>query len=493
MESFIARFSPRFFAGLIGILLLLPIGLLHALPKREFRGAWVHTVWNTDYAKMSSAELQRYYIDLLDSFQRAGINAVIFQVRPAADAFYQSDLEPWSRFLTGKQGQAPNPLWDPLSFMVEECHRRAMEFHAWFNPYRAATVSIDKLLPEHPYHLKPELFFEYSKQLYFDPGHPEARKHTLQVVADVVRRYDIDAVHLDDYFYPYKVNGKEIPDQYCFKKYGSLDGFAPNEKDNWRRNNINLLVKALSDTIKKIKPWVRFGISPFCSEKVNYNQLYADIGLWTKDKTIDYVAPQLYWEIGHRHADYEKMLRWWTENSHGCQLYIGQNIESTVKVSTSRGVESQLQRKMQLTYNSPLVGGNIWWPGYLIAKNPDNFTDSIRTYYHHIALPPNYKYIDSIPPAPVVRIDTHSTPRGMEIRWQEPYSKSLEDKAVYYAVYCFKRDERVDLEDPTKLVKIQRETAYMLPVDQRRKMYKYVVTALDRMFNESGAVRVIIP
>ncbi|MDD3843361.1 MAG: family 10 glycosylhydrolase, partial [Bacteroidales bacterium] len=246
------------------VALLLPVLLLSQQPvKREFRGAWIHTVGNQQFKTMSTDSIKAMLIKTLDILEEAGVNAVIFQVRPQADALYVSNHEPWSRFITGQQGKAPNPLWDPLQFMIEESHQRGMELHAWCNPYRVTSNEQEQLHPSHLYFKKPYLFKRYGKQLYFDPGEPEAVEHTVKVIADIVERYDVDAIHFDDYFYPYPIQFEEFHDDHSFVKYAYDQGYEYWQKSDWRRNNVSTLIKALNDTIKSIKPWVRFGISPF--------------------------------------------------------------------------------------------------------------------------------------------------------------------------------------------------------------------------------------
>jgi uncharacterized lipoprotein YddW (UPF0748 family) len=463
---------------------------LSGLPKREFRGAWVHTVWNTEYSRMSTQEMQQHYITLLDCFQKAGINAVIFQVRPEGDAFYKSDLEPWSRFLTGEQGKAPNPLWDPLDFVINECHKRAMEIHAWFNPFRAAT-NVDKpLAPNHLYNSKPELFLKYGTQLFFNPGEPESIKHTVKVIVDVLNRYDIDAVHFDDYFYPYKIENEEFPDDASFKKYGKKIA----SKNDWRRNNVSALIRTLSDTIKTLKPWVRFGVSPFCIEKINYNSLYADVLSWMNAGLIDYVAPQLYWEIGHRYADYERMLQWWSVNVKKCKLFIGQNIESTVNITNADETsKSQLYRKMQLASNNAAVEGNIWWPGYSILENPNGFTDSLTRYYKNMVLPPAYESADSKIPLPVIATNIIYTPEGALLQWTVPDATEPANQARYYCIYSFDRNEKPNINDASRLLNVQCDTSFLIPAAKLKSKRKYVITALDRMNNESIVTKVLYP
>ena len=472
-------------------------------PKREFRGTWIHTVWNQDYRNMTTPEMQQHFCNLLDTFAIAGINVVVFQVRPQADAFYLSEIEPWSRFITGIQGQAPEPVWDPLEFLIEECHQRGMELHAWFNPYRVKVTDTEELCHDHLYYAKPYLFLPYGRQIFFDPGHPESREHTLRVIADVVTRYDIDAVHFDDYFYPYKLQYEEFPDEESFMNYHKIDGFGRFEKNNWRRNNVNILIRDLNITIKEIKPWVKFGVSPFgvwrnkatdptgseTRALSNYDELYADIKLWVENGWIDYNVPQLYWTIGNPAADYEILIKWWSENNFGQQLYIGQDIGRTVNIKKDDGtVENQLYRKMQMVRENPNVHGNIWWSGYNLSRNPGGIIDSLSIdYQRYPSLLPLYKHIDSIPPAPVKNLKAKKLKDGsVGLSWTVQPAKDEMDKAAYFCVYRFEANEKIDLEDATKILKIARNNYYIAPAPEGKQRYKYVVTAIDRLHNESA-------
>lgn len=253
----------RLLSTLFALILAMTVCCSQELPKREFRGAWLHIVGNQKIKTMSMEQIQTWFINTLDTLQMTGCNAVIFQIRPQADAFYKSELEPWTRFLTGEQGVAPDPLWDPLEFMIEECHARGMELHAWLNPYRVTSNDEEVLCKDHLYYKKPYLFKRYGKQLFFDPGEPEAIEHTVNVIADIVTRYDVDAIHFDDYFYPYPVKYEEFHDDDSFVKYAKDQGFEYWQKNDWRRNNVATLMHKINDTIKAIKPWIRFGISPF--------------------------------------------------------------------------------------------------------------------------------------------------------------------------------------------------------------------------------------
>lgn len=463
-------------------------------PKREFRGAWYPTVVNTTWKNMTTDEIKADIISNLDIFKKLNINAVIFQVRPQADALFVSDLEPWSRFITGTQGKAPEPFFDPTQFVVEECHKRGMEMHAWFNPYRVTSNNKEVLAPNHLYFKHPELFVQYGPQIYFDPGQPGSREHTIKVIADFVRRYDIDAIHFDDYFYPYRLPYLEFPDEESFIKYHEIDGFGRFDKNNWRRNNVNILIKELSKTIKSIKPWVKFGISPFgvwrnnsidpngsesSALQTNYDDLYADILLWAKEGWIDYNAPQLYWEIGHSRANYLPLVKWWAENNHGVNLYIGQSIRSQLEIKNSSGdFVNQLYRKMALVRKNLNIQGNIWWSGLGFSSQPKLMDSLINNYQKYPALLPVYKNIDTIPPQPVSNLVLR---KGYLI-WTAPNASGDMDKAVYYCVYKFGIGEAIDINDASKLTDIVRDTKYK--TDASRGV-KYVVTALDRLQNES--------
>ena len=365
-------------------------------PKCEFRGAWLHIVGNQQIKEMNSDQIRQWFRNTLDTLEMTGCNAVIFQVRPQADAFYHSSLEPWSRFLTGEQGKAPCPDWDPLQFMIDECHSRGMELHAWLNPYRVTSNDEEQLSPEHLYFKKPEIFKRYGSQLFFDPGEPEAREFTVKVIADIVNRYDIDAIHFDDYFYPYPVKYEEFHDDASFVKYAKEQGFEYWQKNDWRRHNVELLIQEINDTIKSIKPWVRFGISPFGIHRnkketadgsgsdtnglSNYESLFADVPGWAQKGYIDYIVPQLYWKIGHPAADYETLIKWWNSGNFGAQLYIGQAISTFSEKDLNNPGTTQMRKKMDLVRTLQNVDGNVWWPGWSISKNQNlgNIINNIK-------------------------------------------------------------------------------------------------------------------
>ena len=342
-----------------------------AQQKREFRGAWIQCV-NGQFQGMPTREMQKTVSYQLDELQEDGVNAIIFQVRPECDALYNSPYEPWSRFLSGQQGKAPAPYWDPLAWMVDQCHQRNMELHAWINPYRAKTKGTTMLAVTHISQTHPERVFEYDGQYILNPGLAENREYICRVTADIVRRYDIDGLHIDDYFYPYPTPGKAIPDDATYRMNSNGIG----NRDDWRRYNVNLFMKQLHDSISRIKPWVKFGVSPFgiyrnkksspmgsdTNGLQNYDDLYADVLLWINNGWVDYCVPQIYWQIGHPAADYETLIRWWDKHAGNRPLYIGEDVERTAKYADLQNAKSnQMPAKFALRNEMRNVKGAVLW------------------------------------------------------------------------------------------------------------------------------------
>ena len=378
---------------------LIPIFLFptysFAQAKPEFRGVWVATVDNIDWpskGNYNSDSQKVEFIRLLDMHQRNGLNAMVVQVRPATDAFYPSQYEPWSEFLTGTQGQPPIPYYDPLAFMIAETHKRGMEFHAWMNPYRAEfSIGKSSIAPTHITKLHPEWFLTYGDKRYFDPGNKEVQQYVTNVVKDVVSRYPVDAIHFDDYFYPYRIPGKEFPDNDKFRQYGN--GMS---KDDWRRSNVDSIIVMLSRAIKKENSKCQFGISPFGvwrnqdrdpvngsktnGAQTNYDDLYANILLWLREGWIDYVAPQLDWEFGHRVAPYEILLEWWSRHTYGKNCYIGL-APYRAGSNTAWKDSTQLIRQIQALRNTPNIQGMIFFSSKSFNNNPNGWSDSLRLVY----------------------------------------------------------------------------------------------------------------
>ena len=366
---------------------------LPAQTTPEFRGVWVATVDNIDWptkGDYNSNSQKASFIKLLEMHQRNGINALVVQIRPCTDAFYPSPYEPWSQWLTGIQGRPPSPYYDPLAFMISETHKRGMVFHAWMNPYRAEfNIFNSSMSATHITKVHPEWFLVYGDKRYFDPGNKEAQQYVTQVVTDVVSRYDLDAIHFDDYFYPYRIAGKEFPDEASFKKYG-----VGMKKDDWRRSNTDSIISMLSYAIKKENKKCQFGISrnqdkdPIDGSRTigaqtNYDDLYANILLWLKKGWIDYVAPQLYWEIGHRIAPYEVLLSWWSTHTYGKHCYIGMGIYRANSNPAWKEL-NQLPRQIVALRKTPNMRGMIFFSSKTFEKNPNGWNDSLRLNYFKV-------------------------------------------------------------------------------------------------------------
>jgi uncharacterized lipoprotein YddW (UPF0748 family) len=472
-------------------------------PKREFRGVWVATVVNIDWptqGHLSVEQQKQDLINILDADQRIGINAIMLQVRPAADAFYAKSLEPWSKWLTGQQGVGPSANFDPLQFAIEECHKRGMELHAWFNPYRATFDSNFKSLCQcHITNQQPSWFFTYGGIKLFDPGIPQVRDYIVKVILNVVDNYDIDGVHMDDYFYPYKIDGQQIKDAQTFKTYGG--DFA--DINDWRRNNVDQLIKMLGDSIHDHKYYIKFGISPFgiwANKGHNpagsdthgletYYELYADARKWMKEGWIDYVVPQLYRPTNDRLMDYNKLVDWWSDNTYGHHLYIGHAAYRALE-PRSRAFQNPYELPNQIKYlrNNMRVQGSVFFSANSLMHNAYGFTDTLRkNYYRYPALPPVMLWLDSLPPNAPKTLTAKFTGNSVKLNWMMPDTAKDGDGAYGYVIYRFDGTEKVDLSDPKYILHIQYNTDVMYEdkTTQTGKTYLYVVTALDRMKNES--------
>ncbi|MCD7709760.1 MAG: family 10 glycosylhydrolase [Porphyromonadaceae bacterium] len=465
-------------------------------PKRELRGVWLSTAYQIQYATMDSTAMRGYFEALLDTLQRTGINAVFFQVRPEADAFYPSTLEPWSRFLTGTQGKAPAEAgWDPLACLLAQCHERNMEFHAWINPYRAQCNRTFPLTSSHVYYRHPDWFITYGNQLFFDPGNPDCRAFIGQVVDDIVRRYDVDGIHLDDYFYPYPIEGTAFADSLSYARYGGQHPI-----DDWRRENVNQLIADLSQRIKAVKPWVRFGVSPFgiyrnCSSDPDgsdthglqdYDDLYADVLAWVEHGWVDYLIPQLYWEIGHSAADYVELAYWWNRRIGGrCLLYLGEDVTRSLDVVGS-GSRTQLGLKIALARYLDHVSGLCFWSGYSLWENYKGVRELLqREFFSLPALIPAYASEAPLPPE-VKKLRARWSAAGYRLEWQAGKSRDPRNRPAYYCVYRFAEGEEADLERAEALAATVRELGYLLPYRDGKGHYRYAVTAVDRLHRESA-------
>lgn len=474
-------------------LLLFVVATVCANTVREFRGAWIQCV-NGQFMGMSTADMQKTLTYQLDELQKDGANAIIFQVRPECDALYNSSIEPWSRFLTGEQGKAPSPYWDPLQWMIEQCHKRGMELHAWINPYRAKTKTTHVLSPKHIAHKRRDLVFEYDGQYILNPAYDENRQYICHVVGDILRRYDVDGLHIDDYFYPYPAAGCTIPDENLYRRN---PGGHSNIGD-WRRYNVNLFMKEMHDTIRAVKPWVKFGVSPFGIYRnkksdpngsdtrglQNYDDLYADVLLWINNGWVDYCVPQIYWQIGHPTADYKTLIQWWDRNASARPLYIGEDVERTVKYKDDDNPnQHQMPAKYKLHDFANNVQGTVLWYAKAAVDNIGNYGKMLRNvYWRTPALQPLMPFISKKQPGKPRKVKMVWTSDGPMLFWTAPKAKSKSkdwaSNAHQYAVYC----------DGT-LIAVTSDTFFKLPYVDGKTKHTYVVTSLNRIHNESKAVK----
>ncbi|MGZ9584260.1 family 10 glycosylhydrolase [Paenibacillus marinisediminis] len=477
-----------------------------AAPKRELRAAWIASVVNIDWPQagvVTKEEQKKDFIDLLDQLKEIGMNAVVVQIKPTADAFYPSKYAPWSEWLTGEQGKDPG--YDPLAFMVEEVHKRNMEFHAWFNPYRVSMQpDINKLVKDHPVRQNPDWVVSYGGKLYLNPGIPAVKQYVTDSIMEAVQLYDIDAVHFDDYFYPYKVAGVDFPDQQAFEQYGA--GFS--SKDEWRRNNVNTFVEQLSIKIKQAKPYVKFGISPFgvwrnkstdpegsdtSAGVQTYDDLYADTRLWVRKGWIDYVTPQIYWSFGFTPAAYEKVLDWWTNETKGTrtQLYVG---HATYKVGTTGDPAwlnpEELPNQVNYLRSGKMADGSIYFSTKDVLANPLGSTDRLKQeLYRTKALVPEMPWLNVAPPVAPKVLTALVDHQGVQLTW----NGDLRDNNTYYVIYRAEGNEAPDITNPAFILDTVRPKAKQLnPIitykdtaAERGKVYTYVITAVNRVHQES--------
>ena len=374
-------------------------------PEREFRGFWVATVVNIDWPKSGTDPIEKQkvdYLKILDFYDSLNFNAAIVQVRTAGDAFYESDYAPWSRFLTGGEGKAPETDESILKWMIAETHAKGMEFHAWLNPYRATfDLKTDILSPDHDFHQHPDWMLKYGKKYYYDPGLPEVRELMVSVIDELVSNFDIDAVHFDDYFYPYTIAGEVFGDSLSFNTYASMGQSLA----DWRRSNIDRLVKNSYEIIKARKPWVQVGISPFGVWKnkstdpsgsdtkagqTTYENLYADPLLWMKNGWLDYLVPQVYWSMDLPVASHRKIVDWWAENTTNTNLYIG-NGPYKIRNNSDKAWDNkkELPNQLRLARNTSAVQGNVFFSAKSLMKNNTDVVKNLRwRYYKWKALPP---------------------------------------------------------------------------------------------------------
>ncbi|MBI4658878.1 MAG: family 10 glycosylhydrolase [Verrucomicrobia bacterium] len=414
--------------------------LLPPPPLREFRGAWIASVANIDWPSkpgLPPAQQRKELLALLDKAEQLNLNAVILQVRPACDALYASNLEPWSEYLNGKMGSRPEPFYDPLAFAVEQAHQRGLELHAWINPFRARHTSAKSAVaPNHVSRTHPQWVRSYGKLLWLDPGEKAAQEYSIAVILDVVKRYDVDGLHVDDYFYPYQEktpNGKAInfPDDLTWKAYLANGGKL--SRNDWRRKNVDDFIQRLYGRIKSERPWVKFGISPFGIWRPGhppqitgldaYEELYADSRKWLNNGWCDYFAPQLYWPIQSAGQSYPVLLHWWSsQNATRRHLWPGSN---SSKVGHGWQKE-EIMNQIRLARKEPGVTGHIHWHAANLMTNANGLSAALaREIYAHPALVPASPWLDNKPPGhPALRLENGAKSRELSASWtstsQEP-------------------------------------------------------------------------
>ena len=398
---------------------------------RELRAVWVATVNNMDWpskSDLTTAQQQQELLAILDRAATLRMNAIVFQVRPEADALYASSYEPWSRYLTGRQGRPPNPLWDPLTFAVAEAHKRGIELHAWFNPYRVAFQKDSITSRTHVSRQRPSLVVPYAQYLWIDPGKPEARRRFIRTVLDVVKRYDIDGVHIDDYFYPYpEIDAAkrriEFPDARTYAAYRRSGGRL--DRSDWRRRNVDVLISEFYAAVKSEKKWVKVGISPFGIWRPGFpatttagidqhEELFADVRKWLREGSLDYVAPQLYWPVRPPDQSYPVLLKWWVEeNLKHRHIWPGLALYKLPITGPRKMSPDDIVEEIQITRETPGATGHVLFNAKVLMDNVEGIADRLATMYAEPALVPASPWLDkSAPPRPIARI-VHDTTSGV--------------------------------------------------------------------------------
>ena len=479
--------------------------------KRELRAMWISSVVNIDWPSRTglTAEAQQAeFLHWLDVAEQFRLNAVFVQVRPTADAFWPSPLEPWSQYLTGVQGGDPG--YDPLAFIVEQAHLRNLELHAWFNPYRVSMQADPaKLVPEHPARVHPEWVWAYGGKLYFDPGLPGAQEHIHQAILHAVEHYDLDGVHFDDYFYPYPVSGQIIPDAATFAEHGA--GFDTVEA--WRRHNVDTFVRTVSERIKAAKPWVKFGSSPFgiwrnrttdplgsdTGGSQSYDLQFADTRRWVLEGWLDYINPQIYWQFGLAVADYAKLVPWWADvaAASGTHLYIGEALyKVTSGVFTDPAeLSKHLAFDRQVDADQAPVHGNVYFSANHVPADPKGSMSLVRDeHYGRPAIVPAMPWLPATDVRAPLLAEAVRESGGVRVKWLDAAPPSR--RATSFAIYRVVGDaSAIDVEDAANLVATLRtaggtEQGWLDTGAEAGTRYTFAVTALDRVWNETAPSRV---
>jgi uncharacterized lipoprotein YddW (UPF0748 family) len=469
-----------------------PVEMPNNVTMREFRAAWIATVDNIDWPSkpgLSSYEQKAEAIELLDFLKKNQFNAVILQVRPQADALYNSEIEPWSYFLTGEQGTPPEPYYDPLSFWIEEAHKRGLELHAWLNPYRAHHLKGNTISPKSVVKKNPDAVYKLqSGYWWMDPSLKKTQDLTSSVVMDIVKRYDVDGIHFDDYFYPYPDynGGKDFPDLKSWNNYVKNGGTL--SKGDWRRNAVNTLIERLYTEIKAEKKYVKFGLSPFGIYRPGipstvkgfdqYDKLYADAKLWLNKGWIDYMAPQLYWPINKDGQRFPDLLTWWqSENTLQRHMWPGINVVNKAPtIETNQEVLNEILLTRVLIPNSV---GTVHWNLSSLTKNPTLAKELFDGPYKKQALVPASPWLGSFKPA-VPEVSMNKNSSLISIEWKTNDKNVF--KWILYYQYTDKWEYKIFSHDETKFELIQK--AFDIS-GKENNLKKIIVTSIDRLGNES--------
>lgn len=493
---------------LLGLLFLAVSVLVNAQsPKREMRGAWIATYSNIDWPNRTQTPAQQRaaFLTILEHHKATGLNTLYIQVRSQCDAMYPSAIEPWSADLTGTQGTAPSTPWDPMQFMIDECHKRGIEFHAWINPYRAVanTNSLPGFAASHVAKQHPEWLLSQGTLRVLDPGLQAVREYILSVITDIVNRYDVDGIHFDDYFYPPAAPAGTTP--YNDDASFALDPRGFTNRGDWRRDNVSLLIRKVYDTIKALKPWVKFGISPSgiyrnstnpeigtpTSGLEHYTTLYADTKKWLQEGWVDYIAPQVYWYIGQAGANYAAIVPWWNNQANGRHIYIGM---AGYKVNdpaqgTNWANPSMIPNEMRLNRQYPNIAGQaIYNTSSLRSTTKLGFRDSLRLDFYKLpALLPRMPWRDDAAPASPSALQVLKfRADSVVLRWQQSTASSELDKAKRFVIYR-STSEIIDTTNPANIIAITNNDipGFTDTTGEEDATYYYAITSLDRFHNES--------
>lgn len=474
-------------------------------PKRELRAVWVATVDNIDWPsqKNLTPDAQRQeFTNLLNFYKKVGMNALFVQVRAAGDAFYARGTEPWSEWLTGEQGQAPVPFYDPLDYMILESHQRGLEFHAWLNLNRLVHRSSTSVSSRNISRTHPAWILNYDGAKLFNFGLPEVRQFITDMTVNVAQNYDVDGIHFDDYFYPYAIAGQTLQDDATFKKYGQ--GFS--SKADWRRHNVNLLIKQIHDGLAAVKPRLKFGISPFgvwrnrrddpsgsntTGGLTSYDDLFADSRKWIQEGWVDYIVPQVYFSSGFAKVPFQNLVDWWVDNRFERHLYIGQAAYRVGYKDKDKTWQNTSELPNQVRYaRASDADGSIFFSSRSLQANALGFVDSLRTdLFQYPALVPSMPWKDNIPPLNPRNLRATLQKDAVDLFWDAPERAADGDSARYYVIYRFEQGEKPSAQDPRRIVGLCYEGARFLDrTAEPDKKYLYYVTAVDRLHNEGRPI-----